>query len=92
MCIRDRPGPGHPRGGFRKPKNAKRALARILSYMARRKWMLVVVALCILVSAGAGIMGTYLLKPLINEGIVPLIGTSPTAQDFAPFVLSLIHI
>lgn len=86
------PGPGHPRGGFRKPKNAKRALARILSYMARRKWMLVVVALCILVSAGAGIMGTYLLKPLINEGIVPLIGTSPTAQDFAPFVRMILVI
>ena len=35
------------------------------------KWSFLLVALLVLISAGANITGTYLLKPVINRFIVP---------------------
>ena len=35
------------------------------------KWSFTLVALLVLISAGANIMGTYLLKPVINKFILP---------------------
>ena len=55
-----------------KPKDTKKTLRRILSYMSGSRWKLVLVALFILLSAGATIAGTYFLKPVIDEYIVPL--------------------
>ena len=63
-----------PRHGFQKPTNPVKALARVFSYMKGSKWLLLVVALCLMVSSTAGIIGTYMLKPLINDHIVPFIG------------------
>ena len=76
--------------GGRKPKNIKRTLSRILSYMLRQKWLLILVTILIVISSGASVAGTYFLKPLINEGIVPLIGKNPQALDFSPFIKMLI--
>ncbi len=75
--------------GGRKPKNLKRTLTRILSYMLRQKWLLILVAILIIISSGASIAGTYFLKPLINEGIVPLIGKNTQASDFEPLIRML---
>ncbi len=63
-----------PRHGYQKPTNPVKALARVFSYMKGSKWLLLVVALCLFVSSTAGIIGTYMLKPLINDYIVPFIG------------------
>ncbi len=75
--------------GGRKPKNLKRTLTRILSYMLRQKWLLILVSILIIISSGASIAGTYFLKPLINEGIVPLIGKNTQASDFEPLIRML---
>ena len=75
--------------GGRKPKNLKKTLTRILSYMLRQKWLLILVAILIIISSGASIAGTYFLKPLINEGIVPLIGKNTQASDFEPLIKML---
>ena len=63
------PGPGGPgaRGGYQKPKNTKQTIARLLRYITARKWLLVLVLLCLLVSTGAQIGGTYFLRPIINS-------------------------
>lgn len=60
---------GGPRGrrGMQKPKNAGRAIARILGYMGRQKLSLVFVFVGILCSSLAGVAGTYFLKPVINS-------------------------
>lgn len=50
----------------------------------------VVCFFCVIISAGASVAGTYFLKPLINEYILPLIGTSPSAADFLPLAKALI--
>ena len=42
-----------------------------MKYLGMHKWMFMLVALLVLISAGANIMGTYLLKPVINQFILP---------------------
>ena len=70
----------------RKPKSAIRTIARISQYMLHKRWMLVLSVVFVLVSAGAGVAGTYFLKPLINEGILPLVGQDSQTADFSPFI------
>lgn len=60
------PGPGG-RMKFEKPKNTGKTLSRLLSYVVKRKALLVLVVLLVIVSAVANIGGTYLLTPIINE-------------------------
>ncbi len=61
-------GPG-PAGKmkFEKPKNTKKTLLRLLSYVTQKKALLVVVFILVLFSSIADIAGTYLLTPIINE-------------------------
>lgn len=68
------PGGGHRMGPKEKPKNVKATVKRIFSYMKEEKILLIFVFLAIIVSAAAGVAGTYLLKPLLNDYIVPFIG------------------
>ena len=60
------PGPGG-RMKFEKPKNTKKTLLRLLSYVTQKKALLVVVFTLVLFSSIADIAGTYLLTPIINE-------------------------
>ncbi len=69
-------GPGNrPRhSGPAKPQNVKKTIKRILSYMDGYKVQLFFVFVAIVVSAAAGVAGTWFLKPLINDYIVPFVG------------------
>lgn len=57
--------------GYKRPKNTKKALKAIFHYLGFHKWMLALVILLIVISTGANITGTYLLKPIINRYIIP---------------------
>ena len=57
--------------GYKRPKNTKKALAELLRYMGYHKWLLLVVAALVFISTGASVAGTYLLKPVINDFILP---------------------
>ncbi len=57
--------------GYKRPKNTKRALAELFHYMGYHKWMLLIVAVLVVISTGASVAGTYLLKPVINNFILP---------------------
>jgi len=63
------PPPGGPGGKmkFEKPNDAKKTLLRLLSYVVKNKALLVLVAFLVIISSGAGVAGTYLLTPIINE-------------------------
>lgn len=63
-------GPG-PRGGFQKPKHARKVARRLLGYLKRRWLTLVVVILLMLISSASSLAGNYFLKPLINDYILP---------------------
>ncbi|MBE6748416.1 MAG: ABC transporter ATP-binding protein [Ruminococcaceae bacterium] len=52
---------------FEKPNDAKKTLLRLLSYVVKNKALLVLVAFLVIISSGAGVAGTYLLTPIINE-------------------------
>ena len=56
---------------YNRPKNTRRTLMQMLSYLGRHKWYMLMIALLVTVSASASILGTYLLKPVINNYIIP---------------------
>ena len=86
------PGPG-PRMAMGKPKNAEKTISRILSYLRPYRARLVLVAAGILLSALAGVAGTYMLRPILNEYIVPFAATgSAELGGFAAMIAALLAI
>ena len=63
-------GPGG-RGGFQKPKDLKSTVAKLLRYLAPYKFVLALVAVLLVGSSLCTVGGSYLLKPLINDYILP---------------------
>ena len=57
-----------------KPKDLKGTIKRLLSYLSWSKAQLIVVAVCIIVSALVSAVGTYMMKDIIDVYIKPLIG------------------
>lgn len=66
--------PPHKNYGMKKPKDGKKTLFRILRYLGEYKLQLILVVLFVVISSGAGVAGTYFLKPVVDDYIVPLIG------------------
>ena len=66
--------PGPRKQSFAKPKNAKGTFRRILTYFRPYRLQLVLVLIGLLASVAANIAGTYMLRPIINEYIIPWIG------------------
>lgn len=58
--------------GMAKPKDAKKTVARLVSYMGKFKFLWLIVFLCVIISSGASILGSYLIKPAINNYILPM--------------------
>lgn len=57
--------------GYKRPKNTKKTLKHLFRYLGLHRWLFLLVALLVLISTGANITGTYLLKPVINNFILP---------------------
>ena len=53
--------------GYKRPKDTKKALKNLLKYLGFHKWLLLFVAIMVTVSSGANILGTYMIKPVIND-------------------------
>jgi ATP-binding cassette, subfamily B, multidrug efflux pump len=64
-------GPGMHRMSFEKPKDARKTAIRLLTYLRPRRLMLIVVTFLMLLSSASMLAGTYFLKPLINDYILP---------------------
>ena len=56
---------------FSRPKDTKKTLLQLLAYLGRHKWYMLATGFLVAVSAMANILGTYLLKPVINNYIIP---------------------
>ena len=66
------PGPGGPNAhGFQKPKDLRGTVRHLMAYIGRYKPLLAAVVLCLLLSTFCTVYGSYLLKPLINNYILP---------------------
>ncbi len=77
--------------GTAKPKNTARTIKRIFSYLAAYRLHLLFVLLAVIVSSGATVACDSLLKPAINDYIVPLYeracaGEDIVFADFFPFL------
>jgi len=83
---------GGPRGrshGYQKPNDSKKTLKQLFKYLNKDKLLLFLVVLMIVLSSCASIVGTYLMKPIINNYILP--------GDFAGlakilFILAMIYL
>ena len=76
-------GPGGPRGmGKGKPKNAKNTIKRLFSYVGKYKGRLVAVLFCMLLSAVAGLIGSFMLAPIINKITIYVTGGTGEGLSF----------
>ncbi len=57
--------------GRARPKDAKKTLFHLLKYIGHYRISILIIAVLVCISACSGIMGTYLLKPVINNYILP---------------------
>ena len=55
--------------GPKRPENLKQTLADLWSYLWKSKWSLFAVLLLVVLGSAAGILGTYFIRPLINDFI-----------------------
>ena len=66
------PPPGRgPRGGFQKPKNLKETIGKLMRYLGCYRLHLCIVAVLLVVSSACSVGGSFLIKPLINDYILP---------------------
>jgi len=56
---------------FERPKNTRGTLLRLLSYLGPSRYLLIVVGLMLGISTFSSLAGTWFLKPLINNFILP---------------------
>ncbi len=81
---------GHKPGGMhasRKPRDTKKTVQRILSYMKNYRGKLIAVFLLVIFSALAQVASTYFLKPLFNDYILPFVGKQN--PDLSAFIRML---
>lgn len=69
-----------------KPKSMKKTIYRIAGYIFKQKARFILIGIFVFISAGANIAGTYFIKPLLNDYIIPLIGKQVKPADFLPFI------
>ena len=65
------PGRGPGRHGFQKPKDLRGTLGKLMRYLGRYTHLLVIVAVLLVISSVCTVGGSYLIKPLINDYILP---------------------
>ena len=72
MAETKRTGGGHGRNhGYQRPKDMKGTFKKLMGYVGKYEGSLVLVAVCLLISSAAGVATSYLLKPLLNDYIIP---------------------
>ena len=72
MAETKRTGGGHGRNhGYQRPKDMKGTFKKLMGYVGKYKGSLVLVAVCLIISSAAGVATSYLLKPLLNDYIIP---------------------
>lgn len=54
-----------------KPQKGKQTFLRLLSYLSCDRTLLLVIGILILVSIAANLLGSYMLRPIINDYIMP---------------------
>jgi len=89
MASRSTRANGRPTRG-RGPKNVGATIARIFSYLKPHRTRLVFILIGILIAAAAQMGPSYIIKPVINNYVEPLIGVAnPDLSGFVRMLLVL---
>jgi len=65
-------GPGGRQGhGYQRPQDLRGTVGKLLGYVAQYKLLLAGVMACLLISSLGSVAASYLIKPLINDYILP---------------------
>lgn len=80
--------------GVAKPKNSKKTIKRLLHYLGEFKVLIFVLLFVTFISVGASVLGDTLIKPALNNYIIPLFtratsGETLGIKDFFPFIKML---
>lgn len=59
------------KGGFKKPKDARKTIRRLMGYLNVYKLCIAFVLVCVLLSTASMLIGSYMLRPIINQFIAP---------------------
>ena len=66
------PGPhGAPNGGYAKPKNAKKTVNKMLEYIGKSKYLLILVSFTVIASTICSVLASARLQPIIDKAIYP---------------------
>ena len=57
--------------GYKRPKDTGKTLKKLFHYLGIHKWAILLVGILVCISSFANLFGTYLLKPVINQYILP---------------------
>ncbi len=73
----------------------KGTIKRLFSYLGKYKYKLLIVFVCIIISAIAGVLGSLFLQTLIDDNILPMLETN--SNDYSPLLnavlkMSLIYV
>ena len=82
--------PVRMRGDGRKAKDPKKTLLRLLSYMKRYIPTMVLVLICIVITAVAQTTGSENIGNLVDDYILPMVASGST--DFGPLLIYLLKI
>ncbi len=74
------------RFNYEKPENVIVTLKRLLGYVKDKMWAILFVLALVILSSFLTIYGTKLIEPIINEGIIPLIGQQMTSESLTPLI------
>lgn len=55
----------------RKPQNTKASILRLLTYIKQDRFLFFIAMVCVVVNTGASLIGSYMLRPILNTYIVP---------------------
>lgn len=78
-------GPGRNTGPVQKPKASKETIKRLLKYIAKDKMKLIIVFFCVIFSSATAILGSYLLRPIVNNLATDLSAVSALVKDSADY-------
>ena len=83
------PGPHAKNMKFQKPKNTGKTVSRLMGYLARRKWLLILVVLLVLLSTAGMLSASYFIKILTDDFLTPMIAAGAENADFGPLIVML---
>ena len=85
-------GPGHGpgvRGGYQKPKDLKKTVLRMFSYVASRPALLIGAMICVVLSSVASVGGTYAMRPIINDLTAAVAAGQSVLPTLVPGILKM---